>query len=295
MSSVSHENCLNKIKQLIPPLTDDLHKGQCGRIGVVGGSIEYTGAPYFSAISALKTGADLIHVFCCKDAAPVIKSYSPELIVHPVLDSSKALEEINEWLDRLHVLVIGPGLGRQYNIMSTVSSLINHCKTNKSIPLVIDADGLFLLSENIDLIKGYSQPVILTPNIMELKRLTSSTNYLDWARDLNILLLSKGKTDVIYNGLDGEKTHSLECSLIGSNRRCGGQGDLLSGAVAVFLTWFHQANNKNQDSMNYSLAAYAGSCLIRECSNLAFSKHGRSMTTCDMIQEIHTAFTKLFT
>ncbi|KAI3681610.1 hypothetical protein L6452_36410 [Arctium lappa] len=59
-----------------------------GRIAVIGGCREYTGAPYFSAISALKIGADLSHVFCTKDVAPVIKGYSPELIVHPLLEES---------------------------------------------------------------------------------------------------------------------------------------------------------------------------------------------------------------
>ena len=67
----------------------------------------YTGAPYFSAISALKSGADLVHVFCEREAATVIKSYSPELIVHPVLDTEYVLEEIDSWLPRIHCVVIG--------------------------------------------------------------------------------------------------------------------------------------------------------------------------------------------
>lgn len=71
-----------------------------------------SGAPYFAAISALKVGADLSHVFCTRDAAPVIKSYSPELIVHPLLDAPEAGSKIEPWLDRLHVVLIGPGLGR---------------------------------------------------------------------------------------------------------------------------------------------------------------------------------------
>ena len=72
-----------------------------------GGCFLYTGAPYFAAISALKCGADLVHVFCEKEAGNVIKSYSPELIVHPVLDTEYVLEEIDKWLPRLHCVVIG--------------------------------------------------------------------------------------------------------------------------------------------------------------------------------------------
>ena len=67
----------------------------------------YTGAPYFAAFSALKTGADLVHVFCEREAGQVIKSYSPELIVHPVLDTEYVMEQIDQWLPRFHCVVIG--------------------------------------------------------------------------------------------------------------------------------------------------------------------------------------------
>lgn len=59
-------------------------------MGVIGGSYEYTGAPFYTAMSALKMGADLAHVFCSKEAAGPIKTYSPELIVHPVFDYDSA-------------------------------------------------------------------------------------------------------------------------------------------------------------------------------------------------------------
>uniref|UniRef100_H3ALZ1 ATP-dependent NAD(P)H-hydrate dehydratase n=1 Tax=Latimeria chalumnae TaxID=7897 RepID=H3ALZ1_LATCH len=84
-SAKEMENVFQLVRNIIPPLTSKKHKGQDGKIGIIGGCQEYTGAPYFAAISALKVGADLSHVFCTKDSATVIKSYSPELIVHPVL------------------------------------------------------------------------------------------------------------------------------------------------------------------------------------------------------------------
>ena len=83
--SAKESEMLQKVKSIVPKLTHQLHKGECGRIAVFGGCVLYTGAPYFAAISALKAGADLVHVFCEKAAGSVIKSYSPELIVHPVL------------------------------------------------------------------------------------------------------------------------------------------------------------------------------------------------------------------
>lgn len=83
---------------------------QAGRIGVFGGSIEFTGAPYFSSIAALKVGADLSYVFTVKDAAFAIKSYSPELMVLPYLDDPDAINKIYPWIDRLHVALLGASI-----------------------------------------------------------------------------------------------------------------------------------------------------------------------------------------
>ncbi|KAI9464632.1 putative sugar kinase [Lactarius psammicola] len=58
------------------PISHDI-----GRVGVLGGDLEYTGAPFFAAISAQRVGVDLSHVICSPTAADVIKSYSPDLIV----------------------------------------------------------------------------------------------------------------------------------------------------------------------------------------------------------------------
>lgn len=73
---------------ILPKLSQIKHKGDNGRIGVIGGSFEFTGAPYFTAMSSLKSGGDLAHIFCAKSAAIAIKSYSPEIIVHPVFTLS---------------------------------------------------------------------------------------------------------------------------------------------------------------------------------------------------------------
>lgn len=275
--------------KIIPALTEDKHKGQAGRIGVVGGSLEYTGAPFFAAITALKVGADLSHVFCTKEAAPVIKSYSPELIVHPLLDND--VEKIMPWLERLHVLVIGPGLGRDEKIFQNVEGLINICRLLQK-PLVIDADGLFLISKKPDLIKNYPG-IILTPNVLEYKRLfnTDQPNILGMFGD-KCIVIKKGQTDEIF-----DSTSKTLCSIKGSARRCGGQGDLLSGSVAVFYYWASLQEpivfleNKN---LNPILAAYAACKLTRKCNERAFKQKARSMTASDMIENIGTVFANNF-
>jgi len=71
--------------ELFPKLHYNQYKGNNGRIGVLGGSQEYTGAPYFSGITFLYSGADLSFIFCDKSASVAIKSYNPDIIVHPLL------------------------------------------------------------------------------------------------------------------------------------------------------------------------------------------------------------------
>lgn len=305
-SSGSHrgmdEDILALVKSIVPPLTSKKHKGQDGRIGIIGGCQDYTGAPYFAAISALKVGADLSHVFCTKDAATVIKSYSPELIVHPVLDSPNAVEEIEKWLPRLHGLVVGPGLGREDLLLKTAKEVIEKSKA-RNIPIVIDADGLWLVTQQPSVIQGY-QKGILTPNFMEFTRLYEALHHEsmdsnDHQRSVlqlsvamgNLTLVLKGEQDLIT---DGNKVYS--CSLEGSGRRCGGQGDLLSGSMGVLAHWAHAASTAGMiRSVNPSVVAAFGACsLTRQCNSQAFQRHGRSTTTTDMIQEIGPAFKRLF-
>ncbi|KAK7467864.1 hypothetical protein BaRGS_00036901 [Batillaria attramentaria] len=307
LPSPRKDNTANMVKAIIPPLTSELHKGEAGRIGIIGGCQEYTGAPYFAAISALKVGADLSHVFCTSGAAPVIKSYSPELIVHPILDQPDAVREFEKWLPRLHTLVVGPGLGRDPAIMSTVSSMITSSKA-RGIPLVVDADGLFVITESPDLVMNYPT-TLLTPNAVEFQRLFEKMvgerpSQVDESQNVkllaqcfgNLTVLRKGMEDIVSDGFT-----VIMCSTDGSPRRCGGQGDLLSGSAAVFYNWALLKHNRKSDTESSQpllgpgvLAGYMACRLTRECSRLAFLDQGRSMTTSDMITKIHLAFETLF-
>lgn len=295
------DDILTLVKSIIPPLTTKKHKGQDGRIGIIGGCQEYTGAPYFAAISALKVGADLSHVFCTRDAATVIKSYSPELIVHPVLDSPNAVEEIEKWLPRLHSLVVGPGLGREDTLLKTAKEVIEKTKA-RDIPIIIDADGLWIVSQQPSVIQGY-QKGILTPNFMEFTRLYEALHHEPMDSDDhqrsamklsvamgNLTVVLKGEQDVITDG-----TKVILCGIEGSGRRCGGQGDLLSGSLGVLAHWAHASSVGTVKSVNPSIIAAFGACsLTRQCNSHAFHQRGRSTTTTDMIQEISSAFKKLF-
>ncbi|KAH8332116.1 hypothetical protein KR074_010670 [Drosophila pseudoananassae] len=286
---VNVSKLLNLFRSLVPKLTTDKCKGHNGRIGVIGGCLEYTGAPYFAAISAMKVGADISHVFCHNNAATVIKSYSPDLIVHPVLDCLDAVEKIVPWLQGLHVIVIGPGLGRDPTVLKTAIELLKYCVTVQK-PVVIDADGLFVLKDNINLIYG-KQNVILTPNAIEFQRLFGKDPHLVMEKisllGEGVLILEKGVADKLYIPHTKE-TYSMPIG--GSGRRCGGQGDLLSGSIATFFFWTLQSNQPNPAY----LAACASSHFIKKLNLAAFNKLGRSMVASDMIIEIPTVFRDIF-
>ncbi|TGZ68036.1 hypothetical protein CRM22_004482 [Opisthorchis felineus] len=287
---------IGSLKDFIPALSATKHKGEMGRLAVIGGSKEYTGAPYFSGISALHCGADLVHVICAEAAAPVIKTYSPDLIVHPDLDSN--YDETKKWIDRAHAVVVGPGLGLGSNI-DIATKMVAYCSGQK--PLVIDADGLYIVTQSPQLVQE-KRTVILTPNVVEFGRLytavlgcnpgSGTTEVEKLAKAMGgVTIVQKGPTDVISNG-----DTTVVCQEPGSPRRCGGQGDLLSGAAVTFLNWFHQAQiNKGPLPFPVCVGAALAACILtRRCSHLAFSKYGRSMVTAHMIPEIQHAFQQLF-
>lgn len=240
-----------------------------------------------------------MHIFCSSLAATVIKTYSPDLIVHPLLDQLNAVNEISLWLDRLHTIVIGPGLGRDPKIFEVVSELIKTIN-RKRIPLIIDADGLFLINQNIELIKNFSSPVVLTPNAIEFDRLCDKVNGEANLGSLgrNVIILKKGSTDEVLCAMSYAQ---WKINVGGSGRRCGGQGDILSGSIATFLHW----TTRNVDKLNItstadgiiitsSLSCFAASLLVRMCNEKAFKMYGRSMLATDMIEYIHEAFQELF-
>jgi len=273
---------------------------------VVGGSIEYTGAPYYAATAALKGGGDLSWVLCHPDASIPIKSYSPELIVMPSLLNNA--DDMEAFLKRIHVLVIGPGLGRDPKILQAVDKLINQAKS-MNLPMVIDGDGLFLVAQKPSLVQDYRN-VILTPNAVEFKRLYQKVFETEpisepesiceneplgtWVKDDDsyavkslaralghVTILQKGRVDNISNGIV-----TAQVVAAGSPRRCGGQGDILAGLSGLFLHW--------ASSENIVYAAAAASTLTRTASKIAFENHQRSTTTPDILNSIDAAFRHLF-
>jgi ATP-dependent NAD(P)H-hydrate dehydratase len=206
---------------LAPPLNGRGHKGGAGRIGVLGGSVDYAGAPFYAGMASLRVGAELLYLLTAHEATGPIKSYSPELMVsgvyHTDLIENEATfqKEVHEMvtrvegkLSRMHALIIGPGLGRSPHVLEAVALIIELAK-KMELPLVVDADGLWLINQRPELVRGYSNAV-LTPNVMEYKRLCEAVSKCKTTMSLAELcdaldgpvVIKKGKVDEI--GSPGE-------------------------------------------------------------------------------------------
>ncbi|KAM0281004.1 hypothetical protein ACHAQH_003733 [Verticillium albo-atrum] len=333
MSAATKET-LARVQRMIPPMLDHFHKGQLGRVGVLGGSEDYTGAPYFSAMASARLGCDMSHVICTPAAGAVIKTYSPNLMVHPLMRQSPApsasthsstdiskksadsdpeqiASSVADMLPRLHVLVIGPGLGRDPLMQATVARVVRAAR-QRDVPVVLDADALQVVQKDPSLVRGYAK-AILTPNVVEFSRLckalgvdedkvaseggeTGKVEALARALD-GVTIIQKGANDYISNG-----KMTLVVDLQGGKKRSGGQGDTLTGAVATFLGWRHayleglwdRGDATLAEDELVGLAAFGGSAITRECSRLAFAKKGRSLQASDLTDEVHNAFLHLF-
>lgn len=188
-------------------------------------------------------------------------------MVHPLLPSTATVQNpksinvpeladpIIAMLPRLHALVIGPGLGRDGVTLKVVGEVIKEARS-RSIPFVLDADGLLLVTENPSLVKDYKE-CILTPNVVEFGRLAKAlevkvasqteitkdgdedkTNKESEACEQlskalgGVTILQKGPHDVISNGVT-----SIINDIKGGLKRSGGQGDTLTGSLGTLLAW----------------------------------------------------------
>jgi ATP-dependent NAD(P)H-hydrate dehydratase len=178
-------------------------------------------------------------------------------------------------LPRLHVLVIGPGLGRDQLMQDTCAEVIAAAR-KQNMPFVLDADGLNLAQTKPELVQGYKE-CILTPNVVEFGRLCKSkgisTEGLEGGKVAEklskafggVTIIKKGKEDYISNG---EKTFVSDVE--GGLKRSGGQGDTLTGSLATFLGWRKAYLDRLWDhdgSLDevelLALAAFGGSAITR--------------------------------
>lgn len=311
-------------QRAVPDLKDSsLYKGACGRVAVVGGSLEYTGAPYFAATASLRGGGELAHVFCAEDAAIPIKSYSPELIVHP--GWQRLVADAPATLAAAHAVVLGPGLGRCKAAEEVVHAVVAAAVDDDAAwPLVVDADALFFVAASAELrellrkpLKDTQKPrVYITPNRRELERLCAAVKVADsaelaqWfcldgvagAQSGRVVVVEKGASDFVQSIEAGEAV-SVDICTEGTKKRCGGQGDVLSGLTALFAAWTSRYLRVSQEDVLkfvsadslHTAAAVAAAVTTRRAGLRAFAQNGRSMVAGDMLDHVGPAFDMLET
>ncbi|MFX0165225.1 MAG: NAD(P)H-hydrate dehydratase [Candidatus Hodarchaeota archaeon] len=269
----------------------DNHKGQFGRILVIGGSKNYSGAPAYSSLAGINFGIDLVITYVPEVIGDVIRNFSPNMIVRTSPGkwlNMNSFNEISELIEWSNAVVIGPGLGLQKETEELLVNLLKKLNQEKK-PYLLDADSLKLVKNHLEILKG--QQVILTPHEGELEIMTGielppydqieerSKAVLKLAKIYDFTLLVKGPYDYISNGkeLKINRTGCPEMSI-------GGTGDVLAGLCAAFLA----------TDNNLFKSACSGAFLNGIIGEYCKENIGTRFTAVDMINNINKAIKEIF-
>lgn len=228
-----------RMKMLIPKRKSDANKGDCGRVFVVAGSKGMIGAATLCGYAALRCGSGLVTVGTAASEQGVLACKLTEAMTMalPCIDgvlSYDAIDEIKERAALSDVVAIGPGLTRCEDVRRIVSELI---KTYKKT-LIIDADGINVISENIDILKEKQCEIVLTPHLGEMSRLCGLSIEeiqadrekvaAEFAVAYGVCVVLKGKNTII-----ADKNGKISVNPTGnSGMASGGMGDVLCGVIA---------------------------------------------------------------
>ena len=262
---------------LLPRRSKNAHKGDSGRVLVIGGG-PYTGAPAFTAMAAMRIGVDLTFVATPEPAAVPVAVYSPNIIVRPLkgdhLDESH-VKDLLELSRNMDVVAVGPGLGGEKETLLAVRKFVAKC----SKPIVIDADAIEACGQQPRILKGKSG--VVTPHAGEFKKLTGKTPPEDTSRRGQMVreaaskygptILLKGPVDVISDGtyVKFNRVHNEAMTV-------GGTGDVLTGIVAGLIA--QKARPFAAARMAAFTAGFAG--------NLAFEEKSFGLLATDVIEKI---------
>jgi len=238
---------------LLPQRAPDAHKGDAGKVLIVAGSRSYAGAAALCTTGALRVGAGLVTLGLPKSLhAPMVEKLTESMfLVLPETKagslSASAFPLVLSAIEKSDVVAIGPGLSQENQTKSLIRELLPRIVK----PLVIDADGLNALAEDIDLLKRRELPAVLTPHSGEMARLIRLSAdevetdreriATEFAKKYRVVLVLKGHGTVVAN-YDGQ-VYINETGNPGM--ASGGLGDVLTGVIAGLLAqgleWFDAA------------------------------------------------------
>jgi NAD(P)H-hydrate epimerase len=264
------------------------HKGDNGRLLVVGGSKEYTGAPALASLAALSAGADLVTIICPDSAAIPIKSYSPDLIVKNLPGdyiNPEMLGTVLELSKKVDCVLLGCGAGDKEETKIALNLLAKKLGELKK-PMVMDADALKLVDK--ELVKN-QENLIITPHRGEFKAFFQKESpnirfdfkekisaFQSLSQQIKGTTLLKGKLDMIFNG------KKFRLNKTGSpGMTVGGTGDCLAGLVAALYSQGHSAWD----------SACLGAFINGRAGEMAQNKWGYNFTASKMIEFLSEAMT----
>ncbi len=268
------------VSLVVKPRPSESHKGDFGRLLVIGGSETFSGAPALVALAALRTGVDLAYIAAPERVAHAISSMSPNLItikldgVHLNLSNIPSLKT---YIETVNAVVLGPGLGLHVETRESVKTVIEAVESAGK-PVLLDADGLKAFAE---FKRKINVPLVLTPHVGEYAILTGRkvpedlkervSEVQKTAAELDAVILLKGPVDVISDG------KRVKLNFTGNpGMTVGGTGDVLSGIVGAFLA---QQNDPFE-------AAVAGAFVNGAAGAFVFEEKGYHMVSTDLIDWI---------
>ena len=263
------------------------HKGNNGRLLVVGGSKDYSGAPAIAGMAAIGAGCDLVYVAAPEKSAEAIKSTSPDLIVKSLKGDKLSLrhsDEILDIADNVDAVLIGPGAG----IDEETSKLFNVLAAKIKKPIVLDADALKQVE--LRLIKN-REDIILTPHIFEFKSFfnvsedlkldidsydfnkvdENITQFQKISRQIKATVIVKGQYDLILSGTRFRINRSGNAGMT-----VGGTGDALAGISAGLLA----------QGLNSFDSACLGVFINGLAGDRVFDEKGNGFSATDLVSYI---------
>lgn len=211
------------------------HKGDFGHVLVIAGSQEMPGAGFLASQAALRSGAGLVTYCLPQGAYKKFDAAFAEVMVRPIVFDS--IDPVLKLCEKKKAVVLGPGLGREKATVAFVKKIIPEI----GLPLVLDADGLFAVSQSPSLLKKRKAPTILTPHVGEMASLlgwqadevlrAKVQVVLEGASLWNAILILKG-----YRSMVGLPKGELYVNPTGNpGMATAGMGDVLAGALGGFL------------------------------------------------------------
>jgi hydroxyethylthiazole kinase-like uncharacterized protein yjeF len=232
------------VSEIIPDREPTSHKGNCGKVFVLGGSVGMTGAVTLAAESAVRSGSGLVYAGSPTSLNDILEVKLTEALTKPLPELRKAralpvraLGPIIENIRAVDACCLGPGVGRHFETIELFRRLI----PNLDKPAVLDADGLFPFSEKPELLKECTAPLVLTPHAGEFARLSGKKlparqiecfePLREYSRLIDKVVLLKGAPTLICSP-EGE----IYVSPTGNpGMATGGSGDVLTGVIGSLL------------------------------------------------------------